>query len=559
MKSYGLSSHEASFLPFEDLAKRGFAYGVSTVFGTRSFSAIELLSGMLISGMNSVVVTIGQSLNETEEDLFKKGALATGAIALSTIAISYTVAPLMNVVGLVASRGMLIRIACFNALGEAAKIGFPIVLDRISAPPRAPTTPKEVNEFSGLNIQYMHEHFEDYQSMSLEVRRAFEDRLCKMEMLPSMPQSVEEVGKLELFAITYIRNHFEDFQGMTPEVRAAFEKRLQKMKLFPSMPKTLNEIQQLDFFMAFYIKTQFKSFLGMSSEMRGGFDQKLEEMELLPEVPESVEDIDSLGLFDVIYIFENYREFLSVKHENASSRLVIVKDMEEPVLRALHLRFFNADLPFPEKRTVKTIKDQGEEFPLIYEKPPQTVEAVEALKENQLSWVFGSMAQNGENSVDYKMSSLTLDVQAALYAAFRDTLPDGLDFIPHPTVINVTPISPQTAEILCDYYKEGLDKFVCLPMDLKTALNEKFDHAQVDSLPMTYDPKSGRIQDKDAEVWRRYFVNNNNEWFACGPDYRSQFNRYFAQEDLDGLEVPHMLGAPEVVHEKRSFYGLFNY
>jgi len=563
MESSKLSSYGRAYLPFDDLAKRVMAYGVMTTLGTRTFSAVELISGMLISGINCVIVTVGQKAQD-EEDMMKKGAIAAAGLFFSTILISLTVGSLMNRVGLVATKGMLIRVACLNGFGEAVKMVFPLFLERISEAPGMPTTAKEVHELSGLNIQYMHGHYEDYRSMPSDVLEAFEDRLGKMSMLPALPSSVEEVEALGTFELVYMRNHFEDFRAMTPQVCRAFEKRLQPLELLPKMPTIPERVGNLDLFSAFYLKTHFMDLAEMSVEVRAAFDKRLGEFDLLPQVPENVEDVRSLGFFDVRYIFDNYLAYFKQRLEKPSDTdghgLVIINQLEPPVLHALHLRFYHQDLPFPEDITVDSIENGDNQYPLVVVKLPQTVEDVEGLTLNQLSWLFGSIVQNNEEKPDQQFYSLDLNVQAALYVAFRDNLPEGWYYFPRPTIENVKEASLETAGILFDYYQHNLDRFICFHMELKQAFNEKFVSAEKTPLEQTYDLSQIRVRDKEADLWLRYFKNNVDAWYQCGPRFRTQFNGYFKEKGLEELEVPHMLPAPkEEQVAYRSFFGLFNY
>ena len=288
----------------------------------------------------------------------------------------------------------------------------------------------------------------------------------------------------------------------------------------PALPEGKEDVEKLSDKQIRYIVANFDNYDQMNSEAYNAFNTRVVILELMPKVPASLEDVQKLSSFDVRYIFENYSMFNDIE--------------EEPVLQALHMRFFEKAFPFPEEKTIQSIKDTKEAYPVIDVKIPETVEGVKELKDNQLPWLFASMNQNYKDGEGYRMSSRSLDVQAALYDAFRNSTATGSwHYTPHVNAENIEGISEETIKILFsyfDYSQKGVsnERFICLPMAVKNALNEKFQTIEKGTLHLYYKfPTLEEIPGKDSKIWNTYFTNNPEQWAKVGEKEKAAFNELF--------------------------------
>lgn len=302
---------------------------------------------------------------------------------------------------------------------------------------------------------------------------------------PKLPESVEALEKLSEKNFLYMRNHFDNYAEMTPEVFAAFVSKLEEMKkedILPKPPATLEEIQQLDTFAVRYAHTN----------------------------PDEMKD----------------------KIERAKDN--------RPLWEALHLRFYEQDLPLPGEKTIQEIYDEKRSrYFYIKIDPLPTIEEVKAFSVNKLSWLFCHFHYNyGDFSI------YSINDQIAMNELFDDKF--KVTYYYSPTQSNIVDLSDENAKTLHAYYtkviKDDNSKFICLPMDVKKALNERFSKLPepLSTFGTTYKvPELAEIPNGPARTWQRYFTANPEEWSKVDKERQEAFNKLFSGAKLDSIPVTH--------------------
>ena len=108
-----------------------------------------------------------------------------------------------------------------------------------------------------------------------------------------------------------------------------------------------------------------------------------------PVIPEKEEDVKDLSEAGVSKLHEDY----------ANQKVKI----GAKALPELHRRFYEFGLPLPEGKKFTEMKATGETFEITEIALPQTVEAAQALSDDQLSWLAFSLIQHkGVTKLDFK-------------------------------------------------------------------------------------------------------------------------------------------------------------
>ncbi|MCB1068234.1 MAG: hypothetical protein KDK56_08615, partial [Simkania sp.] len=116
-----------------------------------------------------------------------------------------------------------------------------------------------------------------------------------------------------------------------------------------------------------------------------------------------------------------------------------------------------------------------------------------------------------------------------------------------PTMANIADLSDESAKELHAYYdkiiKTANSRFICLPMDVKNALNERFTKLTppLASFGTTY--KIPDIEDfkkpQVATTWHKYFTNNPEEWAKVDKARQEAFNNLFKGKKLAEIAITH--------------------
>ncbi|WP_420421214.1 hypothetical protein [Simkania sp.] len=301
---------------------------------------------------------------------------------------------------------------------------------------------------------------------------------------PKLPESVEELDKLNEKNFLYMRHHFEDFTAMTTDVFTAFVTKLDEMKkedILPKPPKTVEEIQQLD---AFTVRYAHAFPDKMNTEIKEAEDQK-------------------------------------------------------PFWEALHTRFYEQDLPLPRGETIQSFnpKENGYFYIKIDRLP--TLEEVQAFSINQLSWLYCQIGIQFEVFATYSIND-QMELNKLFQEKFEST------FHHYPTMANITDLSDENAKELHAYFQRILPneghRFLCLPLDVKTALNERFTKLAepLTAFGMTAKiPELDKIEKLGPRNWHLYFTNNPEEWKKVDKDRQLEFNKLFTGKDFTAIEVTH--------------------
>ena len=311
-----------------------------------------------------------------------------------------------------------------------------------------------------------------------------------------------------------------------------------RLTINPTLPETFEDVENLSDKEIAYIVANFDNFDNygqISFDAYDALEARVDDLGLNPKSPTSPEEVQNLSSFELRYTFESYFTFHNIEDD---------KTLEEPVLLALHKRFFEKAFPFPQRKTIDSIKKDKEAYPVIDVKIPETVEGVKALKDNQLAWLFASMNQNRKNGDGYTMSSRSLDVQAALYDVLSHSeATAGQHYIPVPTTENIEGISDETIKALYSYFDNRQEKvsnykFKCLTMTVKNALNKKFVDIEKDPLYLFYVlPTAQKIPTKTPNIWHLYFKNNPEQWLQVGEHEKAAFNNLFTENNFHPITV----------------------
>ena len=200
------------------------------------YGAASLLTGRInpvfisTSIFNGFVVSLGEKLGENlccpKADVVKKLVIAVVSLAVSTLFVTVAFTPLLGRVGFAITRGVVIKLACFNVFGEAVLFALPILEKVIKGfkiddkenkiddkenkipftPPFLPKSTVDVTSLKERDLNYIRSHFENYAEMSTSV---FEKFCEEMQNLDSYNNSMnkneltneDQIRKLDIFTV----------------------------------------------------------------------------------------------------------------------------------------------------------------------------------------------------------------------------------------------------------------------------------------------------------------------------------------------------------------------
>jgi len=297
----------------------------------------------------------------------------------------------------------------------------------------------------------------------------------------------------------------------------------------PKLPETTEELEDFSKEQLLHIRHNFDSYKTMTAEVFAAFVIKLQQLEdasLLPKPPESVKEVETLDSFTVFYIFHHY--------DTMTDGFERVEDVKESDLyQALHLRFYQEDLPFPKGETIQSIKEAKEDFPEIQLELPKTAQDFEKLSKSRLAWLYVSLHGSGD------FGKLPMNVQVALNTLFMEHF--NWSFWLEPTVENLQDVTQLTWEGLYKEYQEYRDVFAACKPEVKKALNEGFvahvAEAKALATELEIPEEIAEIDDEDISNWSTYFLNNPEQWEKLGGPQKEAFKKLFTENDY---EVSHL-------------------
>ncbi|CCB88429.1 hypothetical protein [Simkania negevensis] len=424
------SSFTNYFPPIKDVATRAAAYGATSLLLGR----VDPVA-LSISTLNAVTVSFASQFSKEDDKALKKAIIAVISLFATTF-IAVKVSPaLVGRVAFAFTQDVALKLACFNALGEAVLFSLPY--------------------------------------------------LAKWNA-PKLPESVEELEKLTEKNFLYMRNHFEDYAAMSADVFTAFVTKLEEMKkedILPKPPKSLEEIQQLDVF---------------SVHFAHAFPDKM------------------------------------------NTEISAMKSDTKPLWEALHTRFFEQDLSLPRGDTIENVIKVNKGYYHIKIDPLPSLEQVQGFSINKLSWLYCQIGVKFEVFATYSIND-----QIALNKIFDEKFKSTWHY--SPTMANIADLSDESAKELHAYYdkiiKTANSRFICLPMDVKNALNERFTKLTppLASFGTTY--KIPDIEDfkkpQVATTWHKYFTNNPEEWAKVDKARQEAFNNLFKGKKLAEIAITH--------------------
>jgi len=290
----------------------------------------------------------------------------------------------------------------------------------------------------------------------------------------------------------------------------------------PKLPETVDELESLSESNLRYMRTHFDRYKEMSTEVFNAFIDKLDALEdesIFPKDPTTTEEIKELDTFAVFYIFDCYQTMTQDfdKQETHS------RDLFE----ALHMRFYELDLALANEATIQGLnKKSYNEYPSIKFATLPTAEEVKELSANRLAWLFCHIHYSYKD-----FSTYSIDGQIAINKVFSEQF--NVTFYLSPTMENIESISEEGVRALhasSSYMHEGVprtqNRFVQLPMALKTAINKKFEALELPTLYTQFRaPEAADIpkQKQNCFLWLDYFTNNLEHWNKLSREQQEAF------------------------------------
>lgn len=205
--------------------------------------------------------------------------------------------------------------------------------------------------------------------------------------------------------------------------------------------------------------------------------------------------------------------------------------LSREVVKALNLRFYELKLPFSMGKTVVSLEEAKLPLPEIEITLPSTVEAVEKLDDNQLSWVYAACDVSGYDSLSFEM-------QAALNTRFWNTF-DRYHYFLYPNKIsaeNIQTASETTLEILRDDFLKHLDLWVSVTKDVFEAFHAKLIEKKHNILDTFKRIKTDELSKPAATRFHIYFTGDGKDnWKKLGKATQGAFNLAFKKYSLTEL------------------------
>ena len=229
-----------------------------------------------------------------------------------------------------------------------------------------------------------------------------------------------------------------------------------------------------------------------------------------PQTPEKVKKLDE--------------ETIKIYHKNFKT-----PDFDEATIKAFHRRFYDLELPLPNGiGTIdKLFAQENWSYPKIELTPPQTLEEVATLHDNQLPWLYSTLVSNN------LWDSLFFDVQAALNIRFSSTQGSLIDYIPSSlTVEKINKASTETINLLHIQLSKNLASWVELTPQIQATLNMRFP--EVKKAPISLDALDAcKLEQAQVKSCHAAFETRPESWAALWKKQQRAFNAKF--KETEGL------------------------
>ena len=239
-----------------------------------------------------------------------------------------------------------------------------------------------------------------------------------------------------------------------------------------------------------------------------------------PEKKEEVKELSDAGIRKLHADYANQKDKIGAE-----------------ALPDVHRRFYEQGLPLPEGKEFSEMRKAGEKFEITEIPVPKTVEEVEALTKNQLSWLAFSLLQHkGLSTMDFK-------VQVAL----RRVMVMEISFSFHVTPKSVDDVNAldvkkdqDIIELLHTRYTGNTLKWLETAEGVKETLNQKFQAIGKRAIPLTFNmPKQlqnlGKMTQEEFMPIYEYYDNHRDKYQNLDRLIKVEFNKKVSEFNLAPL------------------------
>lgn len=534
MENSPISSHLTNYLPpLKELTFRTVTYGATSLLLGRVDPVV-----LFISTFNAVTVSFAAQFSKKEDKDLKKGIIALVSLAASTFIAVKAAPALVGRATLAFAQDIAWKLFLFNTIGETALFSLPYFAKWDA--PKLPETVDDLDKLTEKNFLYMRNHFAGYAAMSTEVFLHFTDKLLKLEkpdLFPNPPETAQDIQNLDAFSIRLMHAHpdYMNLKNAKIEITSPLWEALYLRFIDEGLTLPLDDFDKHTSKTLLHIRDNFEKYTSMDSKTFGSFVKKLETLgqeDIFPKPPKSVEEIEQLDPFAVRYAHAFPDEM--------NTEISAMKSDTKPLWEALHTRFFEQDLSLPRGDTIENVIKVNKGYYHIKIDPLPSLEQVQGFSINKLSWLYCQIGVKFEVFATYSIND-----QIALNKIFDEKFKSTWHY--SPTMANIADLSDESAKELDAYYSQIIAKenhrFLCLPMDVKNALNERLTKLtlRLASFGTTY--KIPDIEDfkkpQVATTWHEYFTNNPAEWAKVDKARQEAFNNLFKGKKLAEIAITH--------------------
>ncbi|WP_420421213.1 hypothetical protein [Simkania sp.] len=381
------------------------------------------------------------------------------------------------------------------------------------------------------------DNFADYSPMARATFKSFVSKLeglAKKDIFPKPPKTLDDIKKLDAFELHYARYYPTKMNTEIKKVdkQAPLWEALYLRFIEQKIPLPTSNLKRHTKETLLHMHDHFEDNKSINLGNFKNFVLHLKEHNIsMPTPPKTIDEIQQLDSFGVRYAHTFPEEM------NAE----IMKTEEwQSLLEVLNTRFYEEDLPLPNEDTIQKIRENKSGYYAIKIDSLPTFEEVQAFSINKLSWLYCQIG--GQFGV---FATYSINDQMELNKIFKEKFESTWHY--SPTMANIADLSDENAKELHAYFqriqakKEG-HRFLCLPMDVKNALNERFTKLAEPLAPFgtTADiPELAKIKEQQASTWHNYLTNNFEEWAKVNKDRQVEFNNLFKANSLDEIVLTH--------------------
>lgn len=233
--------------------------------------------------------------------------------------------------------------------------------------------------------------------------------------------------------------------------------------------------------------------------------------------PKDEEDVAKLSPSGIRYMHGHYA--------------TLKKDFGDDALSALHGRFYDLDLPLPQGKTFQDMRAENQTIVISRITIPETVEAIEALSINQLSWMGFSLLTYGG------VSKLSFEIQVALRKVMNEKI--GLRFCLVPqTAEDVKKAHNETVQFLHSTYTQYPYRWVSLSHEIQKELRSRFHDLTLEPIHATYISLAHSIPGMNQSTFTqfyRYYSKHLEDYERAPSEFKVPFGAKAAEFNMEQL------------------------